>query len=57
MYEDYSNELRIFPDKRQIPDHRPKTFILFPFELHEKMREPFEDKEADADRLQWCMRS
>lgn len=51
MYEDYSNELRIFPDKRQIPDHRPKTFILFPFELHEKMREPFEDKEAEALEL------
>lgn len=43
--------LRILPKKRQIPEHKPKTFVLFPFELHEKMRGTFEEKEEESLRL------
>lgn len=43
--------LRIFPEKRQIPEKKPKTFILFPYELHAKMRETFEEKEEESLRL------
>lgn len=34
-----------------IPKKKPKTFILFPFELHAKMRESFEEKEEESLRL------
>ena len=44
-------ELRIFPKKRQIPANPPKSFILFPFEMHEKMRGTFEEKEEESMRL------
>jgi len=40
--------LRQFPKKRQIPEWRSKTFILFPYEMHAKMKESFEQKEADS---------
>ena len=43
--------LRQFPKDRQIPDKRPKTFILFPFEMHAKMRESFDQKEAESFEL------
>lgn len=43
--------LRIFPAKRQIPEKKPKTFVLFPFELHAKMRGTFEEKEEETLRL------
>ncbi len=43
--------LRIFPEKRQIPNDPPKTFILFPYELHEKLRGTFEEKEEESMRL------
>jgi len=46
-----SNELRIFPKKRQIPEKKPKSFVLFPFEMWEKRREPFEAKEAEIKRF------
>ena len=46
-----TSKLRIFPKKRQIPKKQPKTFILFPFELHAKMRETFEEKEEESLRL------
>lgn len=45
------NGLRIFPKQRMIPAKKPKTFILFPFELHFKRRESFEIKEAESLRL------
>lgn len=45
------NDLRIFPATRQIPEIKPKTFILFPYELHEKMRGTFEEKEEESLRL------
>jgi 3'-phosphoadenosine 5'-phosphosulfate sulfotransferase (PAPS reductase)/FAD synthetase len=43
--------LRIFPKVRKIPAKKPKTYILFPFEMHEKMRETFEQKEAESLQL------
>lgn len=43
--------LQILPKKRQIPKNPPKTFTLFPFELHAKMRETFEEKEAESLQL------
>jgi len=43
--------LRMFPKKRQIPKKKPKSFILFPFELHAKMKESFEEKEAESFEL------
>ena len=42
------NSLRIFPKKRQIPEKKPKSFILFPYEMHAKRRETFEQKEAES---------
>jgi len=44
-------DLRILPKIRQIPKIKPKSFVLFPFELHAKMREPFEAKEAESLEL------
>lgn len=44
-------ELRIFPKERMIPEIKPKTFILFPYELNFKMRESFEIKEAETITL------
>ena len=44
-------DLRIFPKKRQIPEKKPKTFVLYPFEMWEKRREPFETKEAESLEL------
>ncbi len=43
--------LRIFPKKRQLPMKKPKSFVLFPFEMHEKMRETFEEKESESLEL------
>lgn len=43
--------LRIFPAKRQIPEKKPKTFVLFPFELWEKRRGSFEEKESESLEL------
>ncbi|KKN76211.1 hypothetical protein LCGC14_0372370 [marine sediment metagenome] len=43
--------LRIFPEKRLIPEKKPKTFVLFPYELHAKMRGTFEEKEEESIRL------
>ena len=34
-----------------IPEKKPKTFILFPYEMHAKMKEPFEAKEEESLRL------
>lgn len=45
------SSLRLFPKVRKIPVNAPKSFILFPFELHEKMREPFEQKEDETLQL------
>lgn len=47
-----SNEqLRIYPKIRTIPEKKPKTFTLFPFEVWEKRRESFEIKEAESLEL------
>jgi len=43
--------LRIFPKERQIPVKKPKSFILFPFELHAKRKETFEQKETESVEL------
>ena len=44
-------ELRIFPKQRNIPEKKPKSFILYPFEMWEKRRETFEQKEAESLEL------
>src|SRR3990172_3210060 len=44
-------ELRIFPKKRMIPAVKPKTFVLFPFELQEKQAETLEKKEKESLEL------
>jgi len=44
-------ELRIFPKTRQIPEKKPKTFILFAKELVLKQHEPFEVKERESMHL------
>lgn len=44
-------ELRIFPKQRNIPEKKPKSFILYPFEMWEKRRESFEQKEAESLEL------
>lgn len=46
-----TDSLRIFPKKRNIPNDPSKSFVLFPFELHEKLRESFEVKEAESIEL------
>lgn len=45
------SELRIFPKNRKIPTNRPKSFILYPFEMWEKRNEPFETKEEESLQL------
>lgn len=45
------DKLRVFPKQRQIPEKKPKTFILFPFELNAKTRETFEEKESESLHL------
>ena len=40
--------LRIFPKVRQIPGVKPPSYVLYPFEMHAKMRESFEEKEAES---------
>ncbi len=44
-------ELRLFPKKRRIPEKKPKTFVLYPFELWEKMKGTFEEKESESLEL------
>ena len=44
-------ELRLFPKKRRIPEKKPKTFVLYPFELWEKMKGTFEEKEEESLEL------
>lgn len=46
-----NQELRIFPKVRQIPEKKPKSFVLYPFEMWEKRRESFEIKEAESLEL------
>ena len=46
-----TEDLRIFPKVRTIPEKKPKSFMLFPFELKEKQRSSFEEKEAEALEL------
>lgn len=45
------DDLRIFPEVRQIPENPSKSYVLYAFELHEKMRERFEVKEAESIEL------
>jgi len=45
------NNLRIFPKVRQIPEKKPKTFIVFPFEVWEKRRGTFEEKDSESMEL------
>ncbi len=41
----------MFPKKRRIPEKRPKSFVLYPFEMWEKRRESFRVKEAESLEL------
>lgn len=43
--------LRILPKKRVIPADPPPSYVLFPFEYHEKLKEPFEAKLEESKRL------
>ena len=43
-----NSKLRMFPKKRQIPEKKPKSFVLYPFEMWEKRRESFETKEKES---------
>ena len=46
-YQEAEDGLRQFPKQRKIPKKRPKTFVLFPFELNAKQKEPLEVKERE----------
>lgn len=43
--------LRILPKKRIIPKEKPATYIIYPFEYHEKLKEPFEMKLEETKTL------
>jgi len=45
------NTLRMFPDTRNIPEIKPKTFILFPKELNYKQSESLEIKQRESLEL------
>lgn len=45
------DNLRIFPEVRNIPEIKPKTFVLYPMELEFKLHERFEIKERESLNL------